>query len=221
MKKTFIILLPFMLSFAQFLPDVWSQSYCTYDIAEVMPVNGYSLGFSINNYCLWSHDPDSVSYDQRRFDLFAHLTLAHKLEFGIKYSYPTSGILELKYQYLSDPLNGAVKLGISYMKGTRIGLITDYVFDIYPTLVFDKPITSMIGVYIAPKVIYSIHLRDRQEHSTRPPHYLFQYGLGLGFYFGNRFIIMPESNWLRGRDEGDYTINQFGLAVKLRFKEEY
>ncbi len=202
---------------AQFLPDVWSQSYCTYDVAEALAENGYSLGFSIDNYCLWSHDPESTSYDERRFSLFAHIAIARRLECGIKYSYPTSGILEVKYQYLSAPLNGAVKLGIGYMKGTRIGFITDYVFDIYPVLMFDTPITSKIGVYFAPKVIYSIHLRDRQEHSTRPPNYLFQYGLGLGFYFGDRFMIMPESNWLRGRKEGDYTVNQFGIAAKLRF----
>jgi hypothetical protein len=217
MKRSFIMILLFVLGSAQFLPDVWSQSYCTYDIADVMPGNGYSLGFSINNYCLWSHDPDSVSYDQRRFDIFANIALAEKVEFGIKYSYPTSGILEIKYQYLSTPVNGAFKLGLGYMKGTRIGLITDYIFDIYPAFIFDKPITSNIGFYVAPKVIYSIHLRDRQEHSTRPPDYLFQYGLGLGLYFGHGFMIMPEGNWLRGQRGGDYTVNQFGIAAKLRF----
>ncbi len=217
MKKIIVLMLPLILCSAQFLPDVWSQSYCTYDIAEVMPKNGYSLAFSISNYCLWSHDPDSVSYDQRRFDIFANIAIAEGFEFGIKYSYPTCGILEMKYQYLSKPMNGALKLGIGYMKGTRIGLITDYVFDIYPTVIFDKPITSNIGIYIAPKLIYSIHLRDRQEHSTRPPNYIFQYGLGLGLYFGSKFMIMPESNWLRGRKDGDYTVNQFGIAAKLRF----
>lgn len=217
MKRTFLILLPFILGFAQFLPDIWSQSYCTYDIAEAMPGNGYSLGFSIDNYCLWSHDPDSVSYDQRRFDIFANIALTEKLEFGIKYSYPTSGLLETKFQFLSAPFDGAFKLGTAYMKGTRIGLITDYVFDIYPCFIFSKTLTPNIGFYIAPKVIYSIHLRDREEHSARPPEYLFQYGLGLGFYLGDRFMIMPESNWLRGHKDGDYTVNQFGIGAKLRF----
>lgn len=206
-----------MFGSAQFLPDLWSQSYCTYDIAQTMPRGGYSLGFSIDNYCLWSHDPDSVSYDQRRFDLFAEIALARNFEFGIKYSYPTSGLLEIKYRFLSTPLDGAFKFGTAYMKGTRIGLITDYVFDIYPCFIFSKAITSNIGFYIAPKVIYSIHLRDREEHSTRPPDYVFQYGLGLGLYFGDDFMIMPESNWLRGHRGGDYTVNQFGIAVKLRF----
>jgi hypothetical protein len=102
------------------------------------------------------------------------------------------------------------------MKGTRVNFITDYVFDFYPALILSKMLFKDVQVYYAPKIIYSIHPRDRQEHSTREPRNIFQYGHGIGIAFGRNFMIMLEGNWLFGDNESiDYTVNQFGIGVNL------
>jgi len=200
----------------QNLPTSWSQSYCTFDLAETHDVGHYSLGFGIDNYCIYSSQGDTTAYDERRFDIFAKLGIFKKTELEIKYSYPTAGVFAFKYRFFGGSFNAAFKLGLGYMKGTRTGYITDYVFDFYPTLIFSKKIFRKINVHIAPKVIYSIHPRDRQEHSVRNPTQIFHYGLGLGMAFGDRFMILPETNWLIGNvDETNYVVNQFGIGVNL------
>lgn len=214
--KVIFFLLP-VLFFSQALPDVWSQSYCTYDIAELHRPGEYSLGFAIDNFTLYSDTNDSTAYDTRRYDIFAKLGVFRDAEFEIKFSSPTAGVIACKYKCYAGVIDAAVKIGFGYMKGTRIGFITDYVFDFYPTLIFSKRIFENIRVYYAPKIIYSIHPRDRQEHSTREPRHIFQYGHGIGLSFGNNFTIMPEGNWIFGNNEGTkYTVNQFGVGVNLR-----
>lgn len=217
-KRTLLLfLLSNIYLFCQSLPDEWSQSYCTYDIAEVHGPGEYSLGFAIDNFALYSETYDSTAYDTRRFDLFAKLGILRNAEFEIKFSSPTSGVIAGKYKFCAGIINAAVKIGFGYMKGTRVGFITDYVFDFYPTLIFSKQIFKNIRVYYAPKIIYSIHPRDRQEHSTREPRQIFQYGHCIGLSFGSNFTIMPEGNWVFGNNEGTkYTVNQFGVAVNLR-----
>jgi hypothetical protein len=215
----FILLSVFL--FSQDFPTSWSQSYGTYDVANVHECRHYSLGFSLNNYCIYQqqgeHAGDTIAYDERRFDIFAKIRLLKNTEFEIKYSYPTSGILSLKYQFLNSCIDGALKCGFGYMKGTRVGKITDYVFDFYPTLIFSKNLFKEVSIFLAPKIIYSIHLKDRQEQSEREPRYIFQYGYGLGFSLGEKFSIMPETNWLFGNDEGKlYTVHQFGVGVNVR-----
>jgi len=215
----FISTISLLILSAQNLPDVWSQSYCTYDIAEVHAPGEYSLGFSLNNYCIYTHDSDTVSYDERRFDVFAKLGLLRKTEIEIKYSYPTCGVVAGKYQFLENNFNGAFKLGFGYMKGTRVGLITDYVFDFYPTFIFSKKFNKNIGFFFAPKIIYSVHNRDRQEHSNRAPRYIFQYGYGFGLLLGDKFTVFPEGNWLFASNMGvKYTVNQFGIGVNLKIR---
>lgn len=212
-----IIILSSSTLFCQHLPLEWSQSYCTYDIAEVHRPGEYSLGFAIDNFALYGGASDSTAYDTRRFDMFAKLGIFRNAEFEIKFSSPTSGVIASKYKCYAGVINAAVKMGFGYMKGTRVGFITDYVFDFYPTLIFSKQIFKNVRVYYAPKIIYSIHPRDRQEHSTREPRQIFQYGHGIGLSFGDDFTIMPEGNWLFGDNEGiKYTVNQFGVAVNLR-----
>lgn len=216
-----IILLPlfFTIIFSQNLPDVWSQSYCTYDIGEVYAPGEYSFGFSLNNYCIYTNDPDTVAYDERRFDIFAKLAVLKKTEIEIKYSYPTCGVISGKYQFWGNQINAAFKLGFGYMKGTRDSLITDYVFDFYPILIFSKRFNKNIGLYLVPKIIYSIHPRDRQEHSNREPRYIFQYGYGIGLFIGDRFVLMPEANWLFADNMGvKYTVCQFGIGVNLKIR---
>lgn len=211
------IILSASILFCQSLPDVWSQSYCTYDIAELHRPGEYSLGFAIDNFALYGGTFDSTAYDTRRFDIFAKLGVFRNAEFEIKFSSPTAGVIACKYKCYTGFIDAAAKIGFGYMKGTRIGFITDYVFDFYPTLIFSKQIFENIRVYYAPKIIYSIHPRDRQEHSTREPRHIFQYGHGIGLSFGNNFTIMPEGNWVFGDNEGTkYTVNQFGLGVNLR-----
>lgn len=207
--------------FSQNFPSSWSQSYCTYDIAEVHESSEYSLGFGIDNYCIYNrpgeHANDTVAYDNREFDLFAKLGLFKRTEVEIKYSYPTSGLVAIKYQFLNKYIDGALKLGFGYMKGTRTGFITDYVFDFYPTLILSKNLYKEITFYIAPKIIFSIHTRDRQEQSDRKPIYIFQYGYGVGLSIGDKFSILPETNWLFGNNSGVlYTVHQFGVGVNLR-----
>ena len=203
--------------FCQHLPLEWSQSYCTYDIAEVHRPGEYSLGFAIDNFALYSDTNDSTAYDTRRFDIFAKLGIFRNAEFEIKFSSPTAGVIAGKYKCYAGVINAAVKMGFGYMKGTRVGFITDYVFDFYPTLIFSKQIFKKVRVYYVPRIIYSIHPRDRQEHSTREAHQIFQYGHGIGLSFGDDFTIMPEGNWLFGDNEGvEYTVNQFGVAVNLK-----
>lgn len=203
--------------FGQHLPLEWSQAYSTFDIAETHEPGKYSLGFAINNYALYSSSSDSTAYDTRRFDIYAKLGVLRNIEIEVKFASPTSGVLAGKYKFWSGYLDLAVKLGFGYMKGTRVNFITDYVYDFYPTLLLSKKIFKNIRIYYAPKIIYSIHPRDRQEQSTREPRYVFQFGHGIGIAFGDRFIIMSEGNWLFGDNEGvDYTVNQFGLGVNLR-----
>ena len=215
-----ITLLPslfFILLFSQDLPDAWSQSYCTYDRAEVGAPGDYSFGFAVDNFALYSNDPDTVSYDERRFDIFAKLSIFRRMEVELKYSSPTAGLVAGKYQFLAGNVNVALKLGFGYMKGTRSGYITDYVFDFYPTLIMTKKLYKGIGLYLAPKCIYSIHPRDTREHSNREPRHIFQYGYGIGLMIGDKFRVMPEANWLFGNNRGvKYTVNQFGIGVNLK-----
>jgi hypothetical protein len=216
-----ICTIPFVFLSSQDFPTSWSQSYGVYDVANVHECGHYSLGFSLNNYCIYQqqgeHVGDTISYDERRFDIFAKIGVFKNAEFEIKYSHPTSGILSLKYQFLSSFIDGALKFGCGYMKGTRVGKITDYVFDVYPILIFSKDLFKGVKIFLAPKIIYSIHLKDRQEPSDREPRYIFQYGYGLGLSLGDRFSLMPETNWLFGNDEGKlYTVHQFGVGVTAR-----
>ncbi len=212
-----IIILSASYLFCQHLPLEWSQSYCTYEIAEVHRPGEYSLGFAIDNFALYSDTSDSTAYDTRRFDIFAKLGVFRDAEFEIKFSSPTAGVIAGKYKFCTGVIDAAVKIGFGYMKGTRIGFITDYVFDFYPTLILSKRIFENIRVYYAPRIIYSIHPKDRQEHSTREARHIFQYGHGIGLSFGNNFTIMPEGNWVFGDNEGTkYTVNQFGVGVNLR-----
>jgi len=185
-------------------------------MAETHEPGQYSLGFGIDNYCLFSRVYDTTAYDERRFDIFAKLGVINNGEFEVKYSYPTAGVLAFKYRFYTGFFDAAFKFGLGYMKGTRTGYITDYVFDFYPTCLFSKSIYRKIDVYFAPKMIYSIHPRDRQEHSSREPTHVFQYGFGLGVAFGDRFRILPEINWLYGSvNDADYIISQFGIGVSL------
>ncbi len=200
---------------AQNLPGTWSQSYCVYDIADPYSSGSYGLGLGINNFCLYN-DPDSTSYDERRFDLWARLGLFRRAELELKYSYPTAGLISLKYLCFSCPRFGdaSLKLGAGYMKGTREGWITDYVYDFYPNLLISTRTYRSMMVYLASKIIYSLHTRDIQEHSNRPAREIFQYGYGIGFAFGSVFKIMIESNWHWGNNEGvHYMVNQFGIGV--------
>jgi hypothetical protein len=200
----------------QNLPTSWSQSYCTFDLPETHDAGHYSIGFGIDNYCIFSRQDDTTAYDERRFDIFAKLGILNNTELEIKYSYPTAGVLAFKYRFSGGLFNAAFKFGLGYMKGTRAGYITDYVFDFYPTIIFSKEILRKVKVYVAPKVIYSIHPRDRQEHSQRDPTHIFQYGFGLGMALGDRFVILPETNWLVGNvNETNYIVSQFGVAVNL------
>lgn len=206
---TFLLSVPF----AQSLPDGWSQSYGTFDIAPVHEPGSYSLGFAIDNFTLYGSE-DSIAYDTRRFDIFVQYGALRNLTLELKFSYPTSGVLAGKICVLRNPLNAAMKFGIGYMKGTRVGYVTDYVFDLYPTLLLSKKIAENIQVFYAPKIIYSIHLRDRQEHSERAPRIIFQYGHGLGLTLGNDLQWMIEGNWLASDNEGiSYMVNQFGVGV--------
>lgn len=216
-KTTPVFFLAISALLCQDLPLEWSQAYGTYDIASVHEPGEYSMGFAINNYALYSSPSDSVAYDTRRFDIYAKIGVLQNIEFEIKFASPTSGKIAGKYKFWSGFLDLAVKCGFGYMKGTRVNFITDYVFDFYPTLLFTKKISDNIKIYYAPKIIYSIHLRDRQEHSSREPRYIFQFGHGVGIAIGNDFLIMPEGNWLFGDNEGiNYTVNQFGLGVNLK-----
>ncbi|MEO0185173.1 MAG: hypothetical protein ABIL20_05190, partial [candidate division WOR-3 bacterium] len=115
----------------QNLPITWSQSYCTYDEAHSIVGGEYTLGFGIDNYCIYSGTHDTIAYDERRFDIWARTGLGKKFEFELKYSYPTAGVISIKYQLLDKIIASAFKVGFGYMKGTRIGYITDYVYDFY------------------------------------------------------------------------------------------
>lgn len=211
-----IMILPILILFGQTLPISWSQSYCTYDIAEVYLPNEYSLGFGIDNFCIYCDNGDTICYDERRFDIWTRVGLSKKTEIEIKYSYPTCGLMSIKYQFLQSYLSGAFKFGFGYMKGTREGYITDYVYDFYPMFIFSKDLIKDIKFCLAPKIIYSIHTRDRQEHSDRPPRHIFQYGFCIGLALGKNVQLLPETNWLWGNNMGvHYIVNQFGIGVNL------
>jgi hypothetical protein len=201
---------------AQNLAQTWTQSYGTYDQATAIKAGSYALGFSVNNYCLYDPNDDSTAYDERRFDLWARIGLFRNAEFELKFSSPTCAVLDLKYCFLNGSLNGAFKLGFGYMKGTRVNYLTDYVYDLYPTLLLTTRRFGPARLNLAPKMIYSIHQRDRQEHTTRPVRHIVQYGFGAGLELGEDFSIRPETNWLWADNEGvNYIVNQFGIGVQL------
>jgi hypothetical protein len=220
MKKAIISLIAFSIPlFSHDFPLTWSQSYCTYDIAEALQSGEYSLGFGINNYCIWAPDGDTINYDERKFDIFANLGIFKHAEIEIKYSYLTSGLIAIKYQFFTKRISAAFKFGFGYMKGTRVNKITDYIFDFYPTLILSTHLTRNVALYFAPKAIYSLHIRDRQEQSDRAPGHIFQRGFGFGVAIGNEFSIRPETNWLFGNNEGvTYTVIQFGIGVNLKIR---
>jgi hypothetical protein len=213
-------LVPLIL-FAQTLPLEWSQSYGTYDRPVVHGQGSYSLGFSINNYAFYvdEGENDSISYDTRRFDIFAQIGILRKAELEFKFSYPTCGVISAKYLLAKGLAGIAMKMGFGYMKGTREGFITDYVLDFYPTVLISYNIAEHIILYGAPKIIYSIHIKDIQENSDREPRYIFQYGPGIGVAIGDDFTVMVESNWLWGDNEGiHYIANQFGVGVSIEIR---
>lgn len=220
MKYVIFSILPAIL-FAQTLPLEWSQSYGTYDQPVVHKPGGYSMGFSVNNYAFYIADgeTDSISYDTRRFDIFAQLGIVRNSELEFKFSYPTCGVVSAKYLIVQGMAGVAVKIGFGYMKGTRVGFITDYVLDFYPSVLLSCEFAEHIVLYGTPKAIYSVHIKDKQEHSDRKPRYIFQYGPGIGVAIGDDFRVMIESNWLWGNNEGIwYTANQFGVGVNVHIR---
>lgn len=201
----------------QNLPITWSQSYCTYDEAQNLNPGNYSIGFGINNYCIYSGTNDTIAYDERRFDIWVRVGLLRKSEFELKYSYPTAGLISIKYHFFENFISSALKFGFGYMKGTRINYITDYVYDFYGILLTEKHLINGIKFLYAPKIIYSMHYRDRQEHSDRPPRYISHIGHCFGFALGKDIIFMPEINWLWGNNEDTkYMVNQFGIGANLK-----
>lgn len=200
---------------AQNLPYSWSPSYCTYDLAGLYPPGVYGIGFGLDNFCIYAH-PDSLSWDEKRFDIWARCGIFKRTEFELKYSYPTSGLISVKWRLFEKTAGAALKLGAGYMKSTRVNMITDYIYDLYPSLIVSRRIYRSLALFIAPKLIYSYHVRDRQEHSHRQPRGIFHYGYGLGLALGENFKIMTETNWLWGKNGAtDYMVNQFGLGVNL------
>jgi hypothetical protein len=201
---------------AQNLPITWSQSYGTFDQAWVSATGSYALGFSVNNYCLYATRSDSIAYDERRFDIIARVGLFRNAEFELKFSSPTCAILSMKYKFLDVGVAGAFKIGFGYMKGTRANYLTDYVYDFYPAFLITTRRFGPLRLNLAPKMIYSIHQRDRQEHTTRPVRHIVQYGFGAGLELGDEFAVRPETNWLWADNEGvAYIVNQFGIGVQL------
>uniref|UniRef100_A0A7C6EN82 Outer membrane protein beta-barrel domain-containing protein n=1 Tax=candidate division WOR-3 bacterium TaxID=2052148 RepID=A0A7C6EN82_UNCW3 len=210
-----MILIFYLIS--QNLPFTWSQSYSTFDKAECLNPKEYSIGFGIDNYCIYSSTNDTIAYDERRFDLWIKSGIVKKLEFGLKYSYPTAGLLSLKYQVIENPVFGAFKFGFGYMKGTRVNYITDYVYDFYGYFLIEKKLFREINFLYTPKIIYSMHYRDRQEHSDRPPRYIFHIGHCFGLKIGRDIEFIPEINWLWGNNEGvKYMVNQFGIGASAK-----
>jgi hypothetical protein len=199
---------------SQNLPQTWSQSYGTFDRAPACAAGSYALGFSVNNYCLYDPRDDSTAYDERRFDIWARTGLFRNAEFELKYSSPTCAVVGFKYCFLNGSFFGAFKLGFGYMKGTRVNYLTDYIYDFYPALLLTTRRLGPVRFMLAPKMIYSIHQRDRQEHTTRPLRQIVQYGFGAGLELGEGFTIHPETNWLWADNEGvTYVVNQFGIGV--------
>ncbi|MGQ9664140.1 MAG: hypothetical protein ACUVQ3_10085 [bacterium] len=208
-----------LLIIGQNLPITWTQSYCTYDEASVLNGGEYSIGFGIDNYCIYSGTNDTIAYDERRFDIWARAPIMRNLEFELKYSYPTAGVISTKCHLLDKFIKTAFKFGFGYMKGTRVNYVTDYVYDFYGTLFLEKEIFPALKFLYAPKIIYSMHYRDRREHSTRSPRYISQLGHCIGLCLGKKLTFMPEINWLWGNNEGtEYMVNQFGLGVTLKIK---
>ncbi len=61
-----------------------------------------------------------------------------------------------------------------------------------------------------------MHFRDRQEHTDRPPNFILQFGHCISLAIGKDFVILPEANWLWGKNkEVNYMVNQYGLGVNL------
>ncbi len=200
----------------QNLPIGWSQSYCTFDQARVLNPNFYSLGFGFDNYCIYSSTHDTIAYDERRFDIWARIGILKRAEFELKYSYPTAGVISIKYLLFESIVAVALKSGFGYMKGTRTGYITDYVYDFYGNIFIEKCITNKIKFVYTPKFIYSMHFRDRQEHTDRPPNFIPQFGHCISLAIGKNFVMLPEANWLWGKNkEVNYMVNQYGLGVNI------
>ncbi len=205
--------------FGQNLPITWSQSYGTYDLSRACRRGSYAVGFGVNNFALYAPSDDSVAYDERRFDLWAKYGLDQDWEFELKYSHPTCLVLALKHQLMVHPVAAAAKLGFGYMKGTRANYLTDYVYDLYPGVIMDHALAGPFRIYAAPRAIFSIHQKDRQEHTKRPLRFIQQYGFGLGVRAEGDFAVALESNWFWANNEGvTYIVNQFGIGINAVIK---
>lgn len=221
-KTVFLILTAALLPGAlwgQNLPITWSQSYGSYDLARACRQGSYALGFGVNNFALYDPSDDSVAFDERRFDIWGKYGLGHQWEFELKYSHPTCLVLATKHELTALPFGSAVKLGFGYMKGTRANYLTDYVYDIYPGLILDHALAGPIRICVSPRAIFSIHQKDRQEHTQRPLRFIWQYGFGLGVRTEGDFAVALESNWFWANNEGvTYIVNQFGIGLNAVIK---
>jgi len=143
--------------------------------------------------------------------------LLKKVEFALKYSYPATALVRLKYELKKQPLAIAAEFGIGHYKITNQDYKTDYVIDLYPGIIFEKKIYKQFSFYFAPKFIYSFYIADRFAYPPRIPwqtERCYQYGYSWGFAMGHKTIFNLENNWYWSKYEKvKYKVHQIGFAI--------
>lgn len=179
----------------------WSSvaSYSGYDEAMVLEKGKGKIGFASSNFCIFGSRQDTTSYDTRTLDILGRLGIGNGMDIGFKYTSPRAGVLSIKYNFLRRPLLSSFSLGFGYMKATLMTEpenLTYYLFDIYPSLKFQKPLSSSISILASLNGIVSYYMEeDRYDRFFN--HYL---GINSGLALGNkRFCFIPEANLYKGR----------------------
>ncbi len=220
----FLLLIPFLSSnslFSQFLQHDWTQSYSTHETARVLNKEEFALCFGINNYFLaWSDD--STAYDLLTFDIMIRYGIFKDFEFALKYSYPATALVRVKYGILKKPVSIAAEFGIGHYKLTNQDYKTDYIIDLYPGIILEKHLYKGISIFTAPKFIYSFYIADRFAGPPRIPwktEHCYQYGYAWGIAWGNtKTIFNLENNWYWSKYEKvSYKVHQIGFGITRFF----
>jgi len=194
-----VLLLLFISGLGEPIGD-WSSvaSYSSYDEAMVLEKGEGKIGFASSNFCIFGSREDTTSYDTRTLDILGRLGVGNSMDIGFKYTSPRAGVLSIKYNFLKRSFLGSFSIGFGYMKATLMTEpenLTYYLFDIYPSLKFQKPLSSSIGILASLNGISSYYIEeDRYDRFFN--HYL---GINLGLTLRKgRFCFIPEVNIYKG-----------------------
>ena len=112
---------------------------------------------------------DSTGYDLLIYDIMVRYGLFKNFEIALKYSYPSSALIRVKFGLINKPISIATEFGIGQYKLTNKDYKTDYIIDLYPGIILEAKIYKQLSFYFTPKLIYSFYIADRFSKTPRVP----------------------------------------------------